>query len=102
MPLTPRDMPDRKYLGTETVNGQLADKYELTIKSDQDPQTMYTWQAKGSMMPIRIEMENGKTVIDYTNVHLGEPPAELFEPPAGYRKMDMGGMMNGMNMGMPR
>jgi outer membrane lipoprotein-sorting protein len=96
MPVNPLDMPHRKYMGTEMVNGQLADKYEITMNTQKRPQTMYSWTAKGSIMPVRVEMETGtgKMEIDYTNVRLGEPPAELFELPAGYRKFSLGGMMN--------
>ena len=51
--------------------------------------------SKSSGAVIRSEMvsSRGTVVTDYTNVQVGEPPADLFEPPAGYQKMDMGAMM---------
>lgn len=56
--------------------------------------------------PLRAitKSNDGKEVVrmEVTNVTKEQLPAALFEPPAGYQKFDMGGMMRGMGMpGMP-
>jgi hypothetical protein len=44
--------------------------------------------------PIKVLSAEGATM-ELTNVKEGAQPASTFEVPAGYRKMDLGGMMGG-------
>lgn len=78
-------------VGTEVVNGRLCDKYTGTDKNGK-PGT--GWIDQKLHYPIKFVGGDGSTW-DLTNVAEGAQPASLFQPPAGYRKMDMGAMMGG-------
>ena len=77
-----------KKVGSDTVNGRSTIKYEGTNANGEtsyfwiDPKLRFPvkWQSKGSSGELR-------------NIQEGSQPASLFEVPAGYTKMDMGGMM---------
>lgn len=79
-------------VGSETVNGRSTVKYESVSASGEvnhfwlDPKLRFPvkWQSKGGAGELR-------------NIQEGPQPASLFEIPAGFTKMDMGGMM-----GQPR
>jgi hypothetical protein len=45
-------------------------------------------------MPIKTVTADG-TVVEFTNFKEGPQEAKLFEIPAGYRKFDIGAMMQG-------
>ena len=79
-----------KKVGAETVNGRSCDKWEFT--GSQGKRT--AWIDQRLHFPIRIVSPDGTTT-DVTNVKEGSQPASLFEVPAGYTKMDLGGMMGG-------
>lgn len=79
-----------KKVGTETVNGRSCEKWEIT--GPQGKQTV--WIDQTLHFPIRSASSDGNTM-DLTNVKEGSQPASLFEVPAGYSKMDLGGMMGG-------
>lgn len=85
-----------KKIGTETVNGVEADKYEITA----DGTTGTGWMTSDHV-PVRYEgtsTDNGQTVrvrMDYTNHQFATPKAELFEYPAGYSQaptLGLGGL----------
>ena len=75
-------------MGSDTVNGRSAIKYEGTNASGDsgtfwvDPKIAFPikWQGKNSSGELR-------------NIQEGSQPGSLFEVPAGYTKFDMGGMM---------
>ncbi|HKI00034.1 MAG TPA: hypothetical protein VJ999_13080 [Candidatus Sulfotelmatobacter sp.] len=75
-------------VGSETVNGRSTVKYEGTNANGEsstfwiDPKLRFPvkWQGKNSGGELR-------------NIQEGAQPASLFEIPAGYTKMDVGGMM---------
>ena len=52
------------------------------------------WIDQKLHFPIKSVSED--STWELTNIKEGEPDASLFEIPAGYHKMDMGGMMQGM------
>jgi hypothetical protein len=81
-----------KSLGTETVNGRVCDKYQGT--SSDGKVTTTGWIDQKLHFPIKAVSSDGST-FDVTNVKEGRPDAALFQPPAGYRKMDIPGMMGG-------
>ena len=82
-----------KKVGSETVNGRSCDKWEFTSKSD--PSKNHTaWIDQKLHFPIKNVGAAGD-VWELQNVAEGPQPASLFEVPAGYQKMDMGGMMMG-------
>ena len=83
-----------KRLGTETVNGYPAEKWELKI----DGQQMTAWIGTKLRLPIKTQGTDGSTM-EFRNIVEGAQPANLFVVPAGYQKMDMGGMAGMMGMG---
>ena len=87
-------------VGTETVNGRVCDKWEFTNK---DGHHSTAWVDQKLHFPIKTVGEDGSR-FELSNVQEGSQPASLFQPPAGFRKMDMGGMMGGMGAqgGPPR
>lgn len=87
-----------KKIGTETVNGYASEKWEFL----QEGQKYTAWIATKLRIPIKTMGADG-TAMEFRNIVEGEQPANLFVVPAGYEKMDMGGMggmMGGME-GMP-
>ena len=81
-----------KKVGTETVNGRSCDKWEFTDKNGGGTRTV--WLDQKLHFPIKMVGSQGDN-FELTNVQEGTQPASLFEVPAGYTKMDMGGMMGG-------
>lgn len=79
-----------KKVGTETVNGRSCDKWEFTGQNG----TRTVWLDQKLHFPIKMVGAQGDN-FELTNVQEGSQPASLFEVPAGYTKMDMGGMMMG-------
>lgn len=82
-----------KKVGSETVNGRSCDKWEFTSKSD--PNKNHTaWIDQKLHFPIKNVGASGDTW-ELQNLKEATQDASLFEIPAGYHKMDMGGMMMG-------
>lgn len=84
-------------VGQQTIDGQPTDKYEQTS----DNCTVYNYVSKSTQLPVKAEVtcEKFRGVTDFKNVQVGEPAAGLFEVPAGYQKLDAGGLMK-MGAGM--
>lgn len=84
-----------KKLGPDTVNGRLCDKWEFT---DKKGSTTNAWIDQKLHFPIKAQNSDG-SVVEFTNIKDGAPSASVFEIPADYRKMDLGGMgaMGGRN-----
>jgi hypothetical protein len=75
-------------LGSETVNGRSTVEYEGTNTKGENSKV---WLDKEVRFPIKWEGKNGGG--ELRNIQEGPQPASLFDVPAGYTKMDMGGMM---------
>jgi outer membrane lipoprotein-sorting protein len=80
-----------KKAGTETVNGRACDKWVTTEKNGH---TSTAWVDQKLYFPIKVISSEG-TTMDLTNIKEGAQAASTFEVPAGYKKMDLGGMMGG-------
>jgi len=80
-----------KRVGTELINGRLCDKWEFTGGMGG---TRTVWIDQKNHLPIKSASADGST-FEMQNIKEGAQPASLFEIPAGYRKLDMGGMMQG-------
>ena len=77
---------DRTYLLTETVEGYPADKYQITYQNGNDRSVHFIWLLKdNSLFPIKTQYKDSVTV--FKNLVFDEPPASMFEIPAGYQKM---------------
>ncbi len=75
-------------VGNETVNGRTTVKYEGTNSSG-DPDQV--WLDPKLRFPVKWQGKNHGG--ELRNIQEGGQPASLFEIPAGYTKMDLGGMM---------
>ena len=92
------------FVGHETVNGKMCDKYESTFSSG----TAYAWVDPETHQPVRMASKDG--TVDFSNFKVAPQPAELFTAPRDYTLQDMdeimskasgmGGMMSGMMGGM--
>ncbi len=77
-----------RKVGSDTVNGRSAIKYEATSANGD---TGYFWIDPKLRFPVKWQGKNASG--ELRNIQEGTQPASLFEVPAGYTKMDMGGMM---------
>ena len=80
-----------KDLGPDTVNGRLCEKWQITPKNGN---VTTTWVDQKIHFPIKTQTADGSS-FELSNIKEGSQPASLFDPPADYRKMDLGGMMGG-------
>ena len=82
---------ERTYLLTETVEGHVADKYQITHQSGNERTLHYVWLLKdNNLFPVKTQYKDAVTV--FKNLVFEEPAASLFEVPAGYQKMSLPGM----------
>jgi hypothetical protein len=79
-----------KQLGVEQVNGRACDHWQIT---DKNGKVTNAWIDQQVHFPIKIV--SPESTYELSNVKEGAPAASLFEIPAGYHKMDFGGMMQG-------
>ena len=78
-----------RKVGTETLNGRSAIKYEGTSS---DGKTGNVWVDSKLRFVVKTLGSEGNG-FELRNIQEGSQPASLFEVPAGYTKFDMGGMM---------
>jgi hypothetical protein len=74
-------------VGTETVNGRNAVKYEGTNARGE---AGTVWIDPKLQFPVKWQGKDGGG--ELRNIQEGSQPASLFEVPAGYTKFDMGSM----------
>ncbi len=79
-----------KKLGSEMINGRSCDKWEFAGPNG----SRTVWIDRKLHFPIRTMSPEGGEM-DVTNVKEGPQPASLFQVPAGYTKMEMGGVNPG-------
>jgi hypothetical protein len=75
-------------VGNESVNGRGTVKYEATNSSGE---VSHFWLDSNLRFPVKWEGKSSSG--ELRNIQEGSQPASLFEIPAGFTKMDMGGMM---------
>lgn len=80
-------------VGTETVNGRSAVKYEGT---NAEGKSGTAWLDSKLHFPLKWVSDNGNNW-ELQNIKEGSQPSSLFEVPADYKKFDMGGMMQRQN-----
>jgi outer membrane lipoprotein-sorting protein len=90
---TIENMAEKKYLGTETVNGYVCEKNQY-IYHDKSMGTMTQWFSKELNFPIKMEMDgpSGHMTSEYKNIKEKKLSDSLFEIPTGYQKMSIPGM----------
>jgi hypothetical protein len=84
---------DKKHVGTEKVNGQKCDKYEI-IYHDRSLGKTIQWFSKKLDYPVKTVYKGpqGEMVMEYKNIKEGKLDGSLFEIPSGYQEMKMPGM----------
>lgn len=93
-------------LGQETLNGQSMNKSKILMThSSGSKMGGFMWTTKeGILAKIdAIAIEKGskdRFKMEQANIKVGKQPADLFEIPKGFEKMDMGGMGMDMLKGM--
>jgi hypothetical protein len=75
-------------VGDESVNGRSTVKYEATNSSGD---VSHFWLDVKLRFPVKWQGKNSSG--ELRNIQEGPQPASLFEIPAGFTKMEMGGMM---------
>lgn len=91
-------------MGQEMLNGQSMNKSKIVMTySSGSKMGGFMWTTKDGILAKidAIAIEKGskdRFKMEQTNIKVGKQPAELFEIPKGFEKMDMGGM--GMLKGM--
>jgi hypothetical protein len=73
-----------KSMGTETVAGQLCEK----LKYANGNRMGYLWVSKKTGLPVQMMSEDQKYKASYSNPVVGPQPADLFNPPAGYKRVE--------------
>lgn len=98
MPFDPKQKPKveakvqcevtRKLLGSETLNGHPAKKYEVTVKDAGKTDKHYQWIATDLNFPIKHAAVDGSWSVEYRNIKKSVPD-NMFEVPPGYAKISM-------------
>jgi hypothetical protein len=82
--------PQKEFLGIETLEGHLCNKYRVSLTGPQGRYSGLQWEAIDlDNMPIRQEYQKKDQVllIELKNINVTRLDDELFEIPPGYRKL---------------
>jgi len=83
----------RDPLGSEQVGAYHCDKFHVQTTYEGKVYNSVEWDAKElDGFPVKQADEKGSWSKEYQNVKLGPQDPSLFEIPAGYQKIDLGGM----------
>lgn len=84
---------ERQSQGSEQVGTYHCDKYRVQTTYEGHVYTALEWDAKElSGFPVKQADEKGGWSKEYQNVKLGAQDPSLFEIPADYKKIDLGGL----------
>jgi len=95
---------DKEFIANEVVDKHPAKKYHMTLTMNgKKEKSGYVWEATDlSNFPVKYESEDKKTSTVWKNIKTGVVTDAVFEVPAGYKKMSMPTMPEGMGGGAPR
>ena len=82
----------RKKVGSETIDGHPATKYEITTEADGKTMQIHQWWATDISFPVKMAAVDGSWSMEYKDIKIGDQPDSLFEIPSGYKKMTLPGM----------
>ncbi|MHB8882500.1 MAG: DUF4412 domain-containing protein [Thermodesulfovibrionales bacterium] len=84
---------DKEPLGSEVVDRHPAKKYHITMTTNgKKEKSGYIWEAADlGNLPVKYQSEDLKITTIWKNVKTGVVADSVFELPAGYKKMEMGG-----------
>ena len=74
------------FVGKETIKSIVCDKYKLSVEKED----YFMWVDASNKMPVRRTSADGNITVDWDHFKIAPQPADLFEVPADYKKMDMG------------
>jgi len=84
---------EKEPLGSEQVGAYHCDKYRVKATYEGKVYTSIEWDAKElNGFAVKKGDEKGAWTTEYQNVRLGPQDPSLFEVPAVYKKVDLGGM----------
>ena len=89
---------ERVSLGAETVDGQQAEKFKITYTDNGKTESVYQWLVNQEI-PVKVAAIDGSWSTEYKSLVVGAQPADLFEVPSDYSKMDMPSLGSMMGMG---
>ncbi|MDA8169302.1 MAG: DUF4412 domain-containing protein [Nitrospiraceae bacterium] len=81
---------ERKFLGSETVEGRRTKKYRITYALKGEKSVVYAWIDNKLGVPVKTTSEDGSWTVLYRDIKTGKQPSGLFEVPAGYKKTSFG------------
>ena len=89
----PTVQTEKKFIANETVEGHPAKKYHVTVIVDGRREASgFLWEATDmNNFPVKHQSEDGEITTVWKNIKRGGVSDSLFELPAGYSKMSMGG-----------
>jgi len=86
---------ERQPLGSEQIGAYRCDKYRVQATLEGRVYTSLEWDAKElDGFPVKQAGEKGEWSKEYSNVRLGPQNPSLFELPADYKKIDLGGLFS--------
>jgi len=80
---------ERKQVGTEKIDGHPTKKYLVKYKDGTKTSEIYQWMATDINFPVKTADINNKWTQEFRNIKVGPQPDNLFELPAGYKKMQI-------------
>jgi len=83
----PPNAINKRHLGRETLNGYVADRYQLAVQGGDGLEFQTFWVAPKLGMPLKVVCNQRQFSIEYRNIKEGKQPDRLFAPPPGYRKV---------------
>jgi hypothetical protein len=97
LPLRPRlpgqfiQMPpnaiNKRHLGRETVNGYVAEKYQIAVPGGGGLEFQTFWVAPQLGMPLKVVCSQRKFSVEYRSIREGKQADRLFVLPPGYQKL---------------
>lgn len=87
----------REIMGPETVNGMPTTKYKSVYESRDGRFDGFTWYTEDNIavkgfLVHESKGEKQRVKYEFTNLVRAEQPDSLFDIPAGYQKIDLGGL----------
>lgn len=89
MTLTDKDKAKMKKIGQDTVSGLACDKYETTLSHQGRPLKFQIWIARDLGAPVKVMSTDGTFGMEYKDIKPERVADALFEPPSGFRKVQM-------------
>ncbi|MBF0537197.1 MAG: DUF4412 domain-containing protein [Nitrospirae bacterium] len=82
---------EKDFIGNETIDNHPAKKYHVTVyKNGAKENSGFLWEATDmDNFPVRFQSEDKASTTTWRNIKIGGVSDDLFEIPAGYKKMDM-------------